>query len=571
MARPDAKDQLLRYSDAKTVKARNENDYRMASAYCLPRHYGAWSTEGPAVYGVNNSAAKRVAYDTTGARSLPKYMAVLERIATPHNMKWHGLTAEKPELMKIHRVREYFQDLTDLLFNQRYNGYSNFIQTQSEVYCGMGVYGMGPKYLGQRKPNALYNKPAFLYRACAFRDIFVLVNDEGEVDTVFRRFYLNYRQFLQKFPNAKVPKCFEASAKSGATRKENEFFEFVHIVHPRNDFDPEAIDNRRHPIVGSYISVKDAEYVGDEEGFRSLPYLTPRTFTEAGDPYAVSPAIMALAAMGTASAMKKTMIKQGQKAVDPVLLAYDDGMVNGSVDLRPGKVNYGGVDSQGRLMIRALETGNFNVGKDMIADERSDIEDTFFVKIFQSLMEQPEMNIPQVMDRISKESMLLSPTMGRIQSEDLTRSIGREIDIAIEMGLVATSRNAPGLQMPPELIEAGGGYKITFTSPMAKGMYAEEVSGFMRAVQNAAEVVQLTGDQSHMDHFNFNTAIPEMADYMAVPARWLSNEMQKKEKADARQQANTQEAMLKNAAPLASALKTLTPEQGGEKPSAVTQ
>lgn len=570
MARPDAKDQLSRYNDAKAIKARNENDYRMAAAYCLPRHYGAWSTEGPASYGLSAASAKRVAYDTTGARSLPKYMAVLERISTPHNMKWHGITAEQTELMKIHRVREYFQDLTNLLFTQRYNGYSNFIQTQSEVYCGMGVYGMGPKYLGQRTPNSLYQKPAFLYRACAFRDIFVLVNDEGEIDTVFRRFYLNYRQFLQKFKDAPVPKCFAASAAPGAPRKDSEFMEFVHIVHPRDDFDPEAIDNRRHPIVGSYISVKDAEYVGEEQGFRSLPYLTPRTFTEAGDPYAISPAIQALSAMGTASAMKKTMIKQGQKAVDPVLLAYDDGMINGSVDLRPGKVNYGGVDSQGRLMIRALETGNFNVGKDMITDERTDIEDTFFVKIFQALLETPEMNIPQVMDRISKESTLLSPTMGRIQSEDLTRNIGREIDIAIEMGLIATSKNAPGLQMPPELIEAGGGYKITFTSPMAKGMYAEEVSGFMRAVQNAAEVVNLTGDQSHMDHFNFNTAIPEMADYMAVPARWLNDNPTKKAIAEQRSQQQTQEQMMKNAAPLASALKTMSPEQGASaQPTAV--
>lgn len=564
MARPLATDELKRYNDAKTIRARNEPDYRLASAYCLPRHYGAWSTDGPASYGASSSGSvRRIAYDSTGVRALPKYVAILERLATPHNMRWHGMVPSEKNLLKSLRVRQYFQDLTDLLFSQRYNGWANFMQTQSEVYTSLGVYGTGPKYIGQRTPNALYNKPSLLYRSCPLRDIWVLLNDEGEVDTIFRRFFLNLRQFYQKFPNEKVPKCMEMQAKPGAAPRENDFFEFVHVVHPRNDYDPQAIDARRHPIVGSYICVKDAEYVGEEQGFRSMPYLTPRTFTESGDPYGYSPAIQALAALGTASAMKKTMIKHGQKAVDPVILAHDDGAVNGTVDLRPGKVNYGGVDSQGRLLIRTLEQGNFNVGKDMIADERADIEDCFFATIFKILMETPEMTATQVMDRVAKESALLSPTMGRIQSEDLTRNISREIDVLIEMGKIATGPNMPGLQMPPELIEAQGEYELVFTSPMAKGMYAEEVSGFMRAVQTATEVVNVTGDQSLMDEFNFKVAIPEMADHMSVPARWMNDEKTKKALGAAREQANQQAALLKNAAPIAGALKTAATMQEG--------
>ena len=560
MARPLAADQLRRYTDAQSVRSRNENDYRMAAAYCLPRHYSAWTTSGPAQYGNTSGSVRRIAYDSTGVRALPKYVAILERLATPHNMRWHGMAPSDRALLKSQRVRQYYQDLTDLLFTQRYNGYSNFMQTQSEVYTSMGVYGTGPKYVGQRTPNALYQKPALLYKACPFRDIFILLNDEGEVDTVFRRFYLNARQFYQKFPKETMPMCMQASA---SAPKDSEFFEFVHIVHPRSDFDPQALDARRHPIVGSYICVKEQAYVGEEHGYRSMPYLTPRTFTEAGDPYGFSPAMQALAALGTASAMKKTMIKQGQKAVDPVLLAHDDGVVNGNVDLRPGAVNYGGVDSQGRLLIRALESGNFNVGKDMIADERNDIEDCFFATIFKILMETPEMTATQVMDRVAKESALLSPTMGRLQSEDLTRNVNREIDVLIEMGKIATSPNSPGLQMPPELIEAQGEYELIFTSPMAKGMYAEEVSGFMRAVQMATEVVAATGDHAIMDEFNFRTAIPEIADHMSVPARWMNDENTKKKLAAGREQATQQEQLLKNAAPLASAMKTASTMDAG--------
>ena len=456
--------------------------------------------------------------------------------------------------MRIQRVRQYHEDLTDLLFQNRYNRYANFMQTQSEVYTSMGVYGTGPKYIGQRTPNALYQKQSLLYKACPLRDIFILLNDEGEVDTVFRRFWLNVRQFKQKFPGVALPKCM--AMVENQPNSESQFFEFLHIVHPRSDYDPQAISARRHPIVGSYLCVQEQEYVGDEQGFRSMPYLTPRTFTEAGDPYGFAPAVQAMAAMGTASAMKKTMIRQGQKAVDPVLLAHDDGVVNGPVDLRPGKINYGALDSQGRKLIQALEQGNYKIGKDMVADERADIEDCFFATYFKMLLETPEMTATQVLDRISKETALLSPTMGRIQSEDLTRNVGREIDVLIEMGKIATSPNGPGLQMPPELIEAGAEYELIFTSPMAKGMYADEVSGFMRAVQFATEVAQGTNDLSLLDEFNFKEAIPEIADHLSVPVRWMNDTKTKKALADGRAQAAQQEQLLKNAAPIASAMKT---------------
>lgn len=548
MARPLANEVIKRYTDAKQIRSRNENDWRMASAYCLPRQYNSWTTDGPALFGAGQTNAKRIAYDTTGVRALPKYMAVLERMCTPHNMKWHGLVVSDRSLARKRRVREYFDVLRDELFRMRYESRANFKQAVSESYASIGVYGTGPVYYGQRTPNALYRGPSLLYRACPLRDIFILVNDEGEVDTVIRRFWLNIRQFYQKFPGVDLPQSMKVKTTNGAIPSDNDFFEFIHITNPRNDYDPESIDVRRHPITGSYICVADQVYVGDEQGYRSQPYLTPRTFTEAGDPYGFSPAMQALPALGTASAMKKTVLKQGQKAVDPVLLAHDDGVMNGVVDLRPGSVNYGGVDKQGRKLIQALETGNFNVSEKLLEEERMDINDCFFVTLFQILTETPEMTATEVMERIAEKSALLSPTMGRVQSELLGPGIMREIDILDEMGRLP--------EMPPELIEAKGQYEIVYTSPMAKGMYAEEVSGFMRAVETALRVVEATQDQSHLDHFNFNTAIPEMSEYMAVPARWMNDPKVKDAIREQRSADQQQQEILKNAAPIAGAMKT---------------
>lgn len=548
MARQQPEDVIRLYEQAKSIRSPHESDWRMASAYVLPSHYSAWQTEGPAAYHQKNSAARRVAFDTTGARSLPKYVSILERLATPAGQKWHGLMPSDPSLRVKPRVRRYFDELSNLMFKYRYNPRARFRVSTNEVYTSMGVYGNGPIYIGERAPSALNPVRGFKYVACPLRDVFMLVDDDGELYAVFRRFWLNVRQFKSKFPDAPMPTQMRSEA-SKPQPNEDAYFEFVHYVTPRDDYDPEAIDTRRHPIVGSYICVKSKEYVGEETGYRSMPYKIPRTATVAGDPYGYSPAVMALAALGGASAMKKTNLKQGNKAVDPVLLAHDDNILNGEVDLRPGAVNYGGVDKQGRALIQPLRGGDFRVAEALLQDERRDIEDSFFVTLFQILTDTPEMTATEVMERVAEKASLLSPTMGRLQSELLGPMIEREIDLLSEMGVLP--------DMPPELVEAQGEYEIVYTSPLAKSMYAEEVSGFMRAVEMALNIANATQDMSQLDHFNFEDAIPEISDYMAVPARWMNDRDTVSGKREQRQAQQEQQQLLQSAPALASAAKTV--------------
>lgn len=547
MARPLASDMIVLYEQAKSLRSQHENDWRMASAYCLPSHYSSWQTEGPATFQQQNAAARRVQFDTTGTRSLPKYVSILERIATPVGQKWHGLQASDERLRQNRRVKLYFEALSDLLFRKRYDPKAWFRTASNEMYTSMGAYGNGPIYIGQRRKSPLSNVPGFRYVACPLRDVFFLVDDEGEVVTVFRRFWLNVRQFKAKFPDVPYPTQMQSEAKKSSP-SETSFFEFVHVVHIRDDYDPTAIDARRHPICGSYVCVKSREYIGNETGFRSMPYRVPRTSSVAGDPYGYSPAVAVLSALGGASQIKKVYLKQGQKAVDPVLLAYDDGVVNGDVDMRPGAVNYGGVDKQGRPLIQPLRTGDFRVAETLLQDERSDIEDSFFVTLFQILNETPEMTATEVMERVAEKASLLSPTMGRLQSEFLGPCIEREIDLLDEMGMLP--------EMPPELVEARGEYEVMYTSPLAKGQYAEEVSGFMRSVEMALNVAQATQDMSQLDHFNFDVAIPEIADNMSVPARWMANVDTIKEKREGRAEQAQQSELLQAAPALASAAKT---------------
>ena len=86
----------------------------------------------------------------------------------------------------------------------------------------------------------------------------------------------------------------------------------------------------------------------------------------------------------------------------------------------------------------------------------------------------------------------------------------------------------------------------------------------MRSVEFALGVTNGTGDPSHLDHFNFNTAIPEISEYQGTPGRWMNDENAKKAIAEARETQRQASELISNAGNLAGAAKTMTDigEQG---------
>jgi hypothetical protein len=196
-------------------------------------------------------------------------------------------------------------------------------------------------------------------------------------------------------------------------------------------------------------------------------------------------------------------------------LAADDGVLSGRLGFTPGHINYGAVNSAGDPLVHALAAGDLNPAKEVLADERNDINDPFLVTLFQILMETPEMTATEVLERVAEKAALAAPTMGRLQSGMIAPGIERELFLFVE--------NNPYLfpEMPPELVEARGQYEVIYASPLAKGLHAEEDSGFLRMVQSSIEVAQATQDPSALDHYNFDVAIPEMAEHLSVPTHWL--------------------------------------------------
>jgi hypothetical protein len=296
--------------------------------------------------------------------------------------------------------------------------------------------------------------------------------------------------------------------------------------------------------------------MGPEDGFASFPYLVPRTATEPGGLFGFSPAQQCSPAMGSVNAMKKSMLRIGQKKADPTLLASDDGVLSGRLGLTPGYVNYGAINAQGQPLVQPLNVGDLNPAKEILADERGDINDAFLVTLFQILMDTPEMTATEVIERVAEKAALAAPTMGRLQSGLLGPEVERVLSLMMEY--------APNMlpPMPPELIEAKGEYEIIYTSPLAKGLHAEEDAGFLYMVQSSIEVATATGDPSALDHYNFDVAIPELAEHRSVPTRWMHTPEELQALRDQRAQAQKAQQAVDASPAIGNVVSTAMKQQG---------
>lgn len=181
-----------------------------------------------------------------------------------------------------------------------------------------------------------------------------------------------------------------------------------------------------------------------------------------------------------------------------------------------------------------------------MAEERGIIDDMFLVTLFKVLSEHPNMTATQVIELVNEKGILVAPTLGRQETEYLGPMIEREIDVLNSLGLLPP--------MPPRLKEAKGEYQIVYTSPLALSQRAQEAAGFIRTVETAKEIVNITQDPSYLDVFDFDIALPDIAAIQSTPERWMAGSDKIAAKRDARAKAQAQQQQIQ-ALPAIAAMK----------------
>lgn len=473
--------------------------------------------------------------DATSMLALDRFGAILDSLLTPRNQLWHTLEPANPYLKKDRSTRLWFEDVSRILFKLRYQPTANFSAQNQCVYQSLGAFGTGSMFVDRfAGPRG---ERGFRYMGLPLGQTFFTQNHQGLIDGMIRWFRLTPHEAVTQFGDETPVQIKELLAKNSQNP-----LDFFHHVYLNDEYDPEALDNRRKLYKSCYVSMVGRALLS-EGGYNSFPVPASRYTQTVGETYGRGPAMRVLPAMKTLNAEKITFLKQGHRAADPVLLLADDGLMD--MSLRPGAMNKGGWSSDGKPLVGVLPTGDIQISKEMMDEERMLINDAFLVTLFQILTETPQMTATEVIERTNEKGILLAPTVGRQQSEYLGPLIDRELDLASDLGLLPP--------MPPLLREAGGEYDVVYTSPLSRAMRAQEASGFMRSVEFGLSIANATQDPSPVDAFDFDTAIPEIAEINGTPTSWMASPEQIKAKREGRAQMQKDQMEIQ-AAPAAAAM-----------------
>lgn len=442
-------------------------------------------------------------FDSTGALALDRGASALESMLTPQTQRWHGLKPVDKELRKDLDIQRYCEDVTDILFAARYSARAGFNSAVSEHFRQLLAYGTSPVFVEDALGAGLR------YQCQHLNEIYIASNFQGMIDTVHRKFEFTARQALQKFG----PDALMGEYRKLAERNAEQPVTFVHCVSPAEDYDPTSRDRKRMPIQSCYVDVKMQEKV-QEGGYFTMPYIVSRFTTSPREVYGRSPAITVLSTLNSVNEMQKTLLRAGQKAVDPPLMAVDDDELRG-YNLRAGAINYGALDSQGNERVKPMATGaNLPLGLEMVQAERDVINNAFFVTLFQILVENPQMTATEALIRAQEKGELLAPALGRQQSDFLGPLITRELDVLNRAGRLP--------DMPDVLAEAGGFVDIEYTSPLNILQRAGDGVAILRTIEALTPIAQY--DPKVFAVLNFARMGRKIAEINGTPADCLNSE-----------------------------------------------
>ena len=454
-------------------------------------------------------------FDAAGMLALLKLASLLESRLTPRGRQWFGLEPEDPDLRKDAEIMRYLEGLRDAVLESLEAPGANFYGQMHEVYMGLGAFGNGALFTDEALPDESSDGAMRFIRA-HIGNLCFLQNPHGVVDTIYREFSISAKAAKQMWGERTPPSVEQRLAANDVASK----CSFLHCVRPR----PSAaaygrLGAGRGPFQSVYLSVVDrlALEVG---GYHENPYAISRWTLAPEENYGRSPAMHALPNLNTLQEMMRTHIQAGHKQVDPPLLGYDDDELGGgrSVQLYPGGWNPGGLDSQGNALIKPLHTvGKIELSEAMLERERATVDDFFFVSLLQVGHEHPQRTATEVLQITEEQGWLMTPTLGRQQSELLGPFLRRAVAIMVRSGRVGPP--------PQKLLESGGHYKIVYLSPLT---YAQR-AGEARAIASTYEFLSgisaaKGGDPSVFDVMNDEEATRRFAQIQGVPQEVVRSE-----------------------------------------------
>ena len=519
-----AKMVIERYNSLKSQRKNWEEHWQEIADYFLPRKNNITEKQ------TKGNKRHDLIFDGTSTHALELLAASLNGMLTNTISPWFHLKYKDAEMNTDDEAKEWLESCGETMHQAFMR--SNFQQEVFELYHELLAFGTSAMFITDDPKDDLR------FKTIHISEIFITENEKGYVDSLTRKFHIQYKNIPAMYPDAVLPKVLQ----SNITNNPYDEVTIIHSVYP-NEI-AMGYDNSKNMDYKSCHVHEETGTLLRESGFKEFPYVVPRYLkSSSNEVYGRSPAMNALPDTKMLNTMSKTSIKAAQKQIDPPLMVPDDGFML-PIRTVPGGLNFYRAGTRER--IEPLNIGANNpVGLNMEEQRRKAIRENFFVEQLMTVSGS-NMTATEVLQRTEEKMRLLGPVLGRLQSELLQPLITRCFNL-----LMKNNKFRP---MPEALGDQD--IEIEYVSPLAKAQKTQELSSVMRGIeifgtmQNIAPV---------FDYIDIDGLVSHIQDVLGLPAKIMKSKGEVKAIQQQKQQAQMEQMQLQQAQQIAEAAGKAAP------------
>ncbi len=439
---------------------------------------------------------------------------------------WWYYSMPEDELNDIPEVRKWLEHARKVVAAKMRD--SNYYSSLNPFFRDAGSIGNAAHWIERSKDgNGI---------ACSTfhpRESYIGQDSQGNVNQFCRKFKMTAMNAVEKFGLDKLSKM----VKDTYIKTPLEKSEFIHLVLPKDDpiFKGES-DMPDRAFISVYI---DCQAVIEEQhpvkigGYWSEPFSYWRLQTISDSVYGWGLGCSALVDIYGLNDATRTMMKAANMAVDPAM--WIDDSMKGNVHIGPGGRTYGD-RNQFKPEVLA-EGGKYPYGVDREDRLTAQIDRRFDTDFFLMMARSETVKTAtEAMAIVAERATLLSPKIGRLERDGLTRHNERIFGICMEEGWIDPP---PDILLDPEYTT--GRFDIEYNGQLARA------AKFQREHMRVERTHAVLGPWFELfpearDHVKSDVTTPRLLRELELPEEEIASEDEVAQKRQIR--AQQEQAML---------------------------
>ncbi len=435
-----------------------------------------------------------IVYNASPEEGLETWADGMQGNSASAGLGWFRYAMANKELDSVPEVRKWLQDAEQVVYGLMRE--SNYYSTLNPIFRAAGSIGNAPNLIEKNRAGDGIASSSF-----HSREVFIAEDWSGNVNVWHRKYEMTAIAAADMFGKDNL------SAKIGEDITNHPFarHKFIHAVYEKIDpiFDGETgLPDRKW--ISVYIEVNaplDKQKPLRRAGYFSKSFAYWRTSKASDAIYGYGPGTVALVDIYALNGITRTMLRAGHLMTDAPML--------GSRNLRP---QAGNIKPGGKLwktdptddIVPINSVIHYPAGVDREQMMQQAIDRRFNVDFFLMLQRaEREKTAFETSQLIGERATLLSPKIGRMESDLLTPNHDRIFDIAMTEGWFPP---------PPAILldSPNGKIDVTYLGPLAQAQ--RQLLATRRTQQVVSEIAPFVElDPSVLDNFDMNKTVVRIA------------------------------------------------------------